>query len=134
MKYQYLLNLVVTTILDRWAVFGHYDRMGKLMGAQFCIEPLPIIDGIIINHQVSTGCLRRRPFQTRCLDLDCIECDGVYFDLEYLWSMNVPPMLARALFKILPIKKEYQNIETEHFGNLSPNHVDWDRLERGLSK
>ena len=48
--------------------------------------------------------------------------------------MNVPPMLARALFKILPIKKEYQNIETEHFGNISPNHVDWDRLERGYSK
>ena len=94
---------VILTCIDRWAVFGHYDRVAKLIAAQFSIEPLPVLDGIILDHQVVSNCQRRRPYEPRCRDLDCIECDGIFVDLTFLWSMNVAPMLARALFKILPI-------------------------------
>ena len=121
-------------IIDRWATFGHFNRIGKLNTAQFAIEPLPVIDAIIIGHQVSTGCLRRLPFHTRCLDFDCFECDGIYLDLEHLWSINVAPTVARALLKILPIKKNCTFVETNGYGNISPDHVDWDKLERGFSK
>ena len=121
-------------LLDRWAIFGHFNRTGKLIVAQFAVEPLPIIDGIILNNQVSTGCVRRKSFQTRCEDPDCIECDGKLMDLTYLWSMYVPPMLARSLMRILPIKTQYKNHETDKYGNISPECVDWDKLERGASK
>ena len=102
--------------------------------AQFAIEPLPVIDGIITDQQVSTGCVRRLPFQTRCQDPDCIECDGSTMDLTYLWSLFVPPMLARALLKVLPLKTQYQKVESENYGNISPECIDWDRLERGASE
>ena len=108
--------------------------MGKLNGAQFAIEPLPILDGIIIGHQVVSNCLRRPPFMPRCLDLDCIECDGTFIDLTYVWSMNVAPILARALFKILPIKTSSHDKVVKNFGNVSPDDVDWDKLDRGISK
>ena len=129
-----LLYFVTNIFSDRWSTFGHFDRVAKLIVAQFAIEPLPIIDAVIIGHQVSTGCLRRLPFHNRCLDYDCVECDGIYLDLEHLWSINVAPTLARALLKILPIKKNFQYVETRGYGNISPEHVDWDKLERGLSK
>ena len=102
--------------------------------AQFAIEPLPVLDGIIIGHQVVSNCQRRLPYHPRCLDLDCIECDGIFVDLTFLWSLNVAPMLARALFKILPIKTSSRDKILKKFGNITPDDVDWDRLDRGYSK
>ena len=102
--------------------------------AQFAIEPLPIIEGIILDNQVSTGCVRRGSFQTRCDDPDCIECGGTLTELTYLWSIFVPPMLGRSLMRILPIKSQYKNDETNKHGNIGPDYVDWDKLERGSSK
>ena len=99
--------------LDRWSTFGHYNRIGKLNRAQFSLEPLPILDGIIMDNQVSTACIRRGPFQARCADPDCVECDGLFVDLTYLWSTNVPPTLARAVLKILPLKSRAKKAETE---------------------
>ena len=55
-------------------------------------------------------------------------------DLQFLWSANVAPMLARAVIKILPIKTSAKNVETEAFGNICPTDVDWDKIERGSSK
>ena len=120
--------------LDRWANFGYYNRTAKLSRAQFAIEPLPVLDAIIIGNQVSTGCVRRRPFQSRCLDLDCVECDGIFVDLTLLWSSNVAPILVRALLRILPLKKGSFKVETDGFGNIGPDDIDWDKLERGASK
>ena len=102
--------------------------------AQFAIEPLPVIDAIITTNHVSSGCVRRKPFQTRCDDPDCNECDGSIMDLTYLWSLFVAPMLARSLLKILPLKTESKSVETDKYGNISPDDVDWDRLERGASE
>ena len=127
-------NLTILYSLDRWAIFGHFNRTGKLIVAQFAIEPLPIIEGIILDNQVSTGCVRRGPFQTRCDDPDCIECDGALTELTYLWSIFVPPMLGRSLMRILPIKSQYKNDETNKHGNIGPEYVDWDKLERGSSE
>ena len=102
--------------------------------AQFSIEPLPIIEGIILDNQVATGCVRRRPFQTRCDDPGCLECDGAMTDLQFLWSLYVAPILARSLLRILPIKSQYRDIETDKHGNIRPDYIDWDKLERGASK
>ena len=87
-----------------------------------------------MEHQVVSNCARRPAFQFHCLDLDCIECDGAFVDLTYLWSLNVAPMLARALFKILPIKTIAQDRIRKNFGNISPDDIDWDKLDRGYSK
>ena len=108
--------------------------MAKLSRAQFAIEPLPILDAIIMDHQVSTACIRKLPFQLRCLDPDCDECVGITMDLQFLWSSNVAPMLARSVLKILPIKSSAKEVETAAFGNIRPTDIDWDRLERGVSK
>ena len=43
-------------------------------------------------------------------------------------------MIARAILKILPIKKSAQDVETKSFGNIRPDDVDWDKLQRGASK
>ena len=102
--------------------------------AQFAIEPLPVIDGIIHDNEVSTGCVRRGPFQTRCEDAECVECDGVLMDLTFLWSLFVPPMLARALLRLLPLKTRSKEVEIDKYGNISPEDVDWDKLERGASE
>ena len=79
-------------------------------------------------------CPRKLPFQGRCLDMDCDECEGVYTDLTFVWSLYVAPLLARSLLRVLPLKSASRSVETTGFGNISPEDIDWDKLERGASE
>ena len=86
-----------------------------------------------MGHQVSSSCLRRGPFQVRCLDPDCVECEGIYLDLTFIWSLFVAPLLARSLLRVLPLK-DGCTAETHGYGNIGPKDIDWERLESGKSK
>ena len=91
----------------------------------YAIEPLPIIHSILIDNHTSTSCRRRRKFQLRCEDRDCIECAGVFVDLTSIWSMYLPPILARVVLGLLPKKT---NNDLTNFGNISPGDIDWQYL------
>ena len=120
----------VETILDRWSVFGHYNRIAKFTAAQMAFEPYAILHAIILSNQTCSVCPRRNPFQTKCEDPGCPECRGQYLDLTYCWSNNLPAMIARGLIGQLPIKREHRRYLSVNFGNIRPDMVDWDKLER----
>ena len=88
------------------------------------MEAPPIIHGIITANQISTVCEKRKPFQLRCEDEECVECDGLYMDLEFVWSLYIAPLLARTVIGQLPKKKARKFVETDMFGCISPNDID----------
>ena len=108
--------------------------MAKLSVAQIAFEPYAVLHALLLANQVCSICPRRKFMQTRCDDPGCDECRGQYFDLTYCWSNNIPALIARLLIGQLPIKREHRRFLDANFGNIRPDMIDWDRLERGQGK
>ena len=125
------LKLILRLILalDTWFRWGYYGFFGKFYAAKFELAPLAMVHAILISHDASRVCPRRKDWQMQCMDQKCHDCAHHHLNIADCGIRLTCGILARLMANILPMKSGHRKrLMTTGYGNVPFDSIDLEQL------